>query len=127
MTAGAYGQAPKPKGRRWNASDPRYGSYRWRIRTRLPVLRRDGWRCWVQGCEAKGDVADHIRPVYPGMPDSEFFDQSRLRASCRAHNIARAYTGTEHEAAFGMVDRRRRPAARTSVITRDYTRKPKVW
>jgi hypothetical protein len=126
MTAGAYGQARKPKARRWSGTDRRYSTYRWRVKTRLPVLRRDGWRCWVSGCERRGDVADHIDPVGPFTTDAEFFDQSRIRASCRGHNLGRGFIGAEHEEQFGMIDRRRRPAARTAVITRDYTR-PRTW
>lgn len=68
--------------------DRRYGSRRWKA-TRLRVLHRDLWRCFVPGCQVTASVADHIIPVYPGMPDALFFDESNLRASCRHHNTAR--------------------------------------
>ena len=66
----------------------RYGTQRWR-RTRLRVLNRDGWRCYVASCMLRGSVCDHIAPVYDGMPDWEFYDESNLRASCQRHNTAR--------------------------------------
>lgn len=68
--------------------DPRYSGAKWR-KVRLAVLRRDLYRCWVVNCEVAGNVADHINPVYLGMPDSEFFDPQNLRASCKRHNTAR--------------------------------------
>jgi hypothetical protein len=50
------------------------------------------YRCQVvEGCEGVGDHVDHIRPVYPGMSDAEFYDISNLRAACRRHNLARYY------------------------------------
>jgi 5-methylcytosine-specific restriction endonuclease McrA len=70
-------------------TDPRYGSPRWK-RLRKAILARDLWRCWALNCPVSANVADHIRPTYPGMPDAEFFDPSNLRASCRIHNLARA-------------------------------------
>jgi hypothetical protein len=45
----------------------------------------------VKGCTTPANVADHIRPVHPGMPDAEFFSLGNLRASCRKHNIARGF------------------------------------
>lgn len=119
MTALAYGQRRQPAKRRWSTTDKRYGTYRWRFKTRLPVLRRDGYRCWVQGCARRADVCDHIDPVGPFTTDAQFYDQSRLRASCRSHNLARGYIGAEHEEQFGMVARR--GAKPTTVITRDYS------
>ena len=72
-------------------SDRRYKSPRWR-RVRLRVLARDAYRCRiVPGCDAHANVADHIQPVYPGMPDSLFFDPRNLRAGCRRHNVARGF------------------------------------
>ena len=64
----------------------RYGTTRWK-RVRLSVLRRDAYRCWVDGGPAS--IADHIMPWYEGMPDSLFFGMDNLRASCKRHNTAR--------------------------------------
>lgn len=72
-------------------TDRRYRWARWRT-VRLRVLERDGHRCRiVLGCREPGTVADHIHPVYPGMPDAEFFDLLNLRAACQGHNIARGF------------------------------------
>ena len=72
--------------------DKRYNSRRWRERTRPRVLRRDMWRCQiVEGCRELGDHVDHINPVYPGMPDHEFYDVDNLRAACRLYNLSRFY------------------------------------
>jgi hypothetical protein len=69
--------------------DKRYGTARWR-KVRLRVLMRDAYRCRIApGCPERATVADHIEPVYAGMPDSLFFDPRNLRAGCRQHNIAR--------------------------------------
>jgi 5-methylcytosine-specific restriction endonuclease McrA len=68
--------------------DKRYGTRRWKA-TRLRVLHRDLWSCFVPGCPVSASVADHIIPVYPEMPDSLFFDEMNLRASCKPHNTAR--------------------------------------
>jgi 5-methylcytosine-specific restriction endonuclease McrA len=68
--------------------DKRYGTRRWKA-TRLRVLHRDLWRCFVPDCPVSASVADHIIPVYPEMPDSLFFDEMNLRASCKPHNTAR--------------------------------------
>lgn len=65
-----------------------YNTKRWQT-LRLAVLRRDLYRCWVAGCQVMANVADHINPVYPGMPDAEFYDPANLRASCKRHNTAR--------------------------------------
>src|SRR6188768_3867312 len=71
-------------------SDRRYSTAKWR-HVRAIVLRRDGERCQiVDGCRNRGNVADHIIPVYPGMPDMEFYDLRNLRAACRQHNFGRA-------------------------------------
>lgn len=74
--------------RRRTAMDRRYGSRRWKA-TRLRVLHRDLWRCFVPDCPVSASVADHIIAVYPDMPDSLFFDEVNLRASCKPHNTAR--------------------------------------
>jgi hypothetical protein len=76
------------QGRKPHRGDPRYGTGLWQ-RTRKQVVT-PGAVCWVRGCTATPTVADHIRPVYPGMPDSEFFGLWNLRPSCRIHNLARA-------------------------------------
>jgi hypothetical protein len=69
--------------------DRRYGSRRWRI-TAKAVLDRDLHVCRiVKGCPRRAAVADHIIPVYDGMPDALFFDPRNLRAGCRPHNTAR--------------------------------------
>lgn len=128
MTTRTYGHPPAAKARRWSATDPRYRTYRWR-KLRLAVLRRDGYRCWVRGCPITGNVCDHIDAVSSTTTDAEFFDPTRLRASCRPHNIARAYAGPEFEAQFGMVARPGRVPVRqpSDVVTRDYTRRPRIW
>lgn len=69
-------------------TDKRYGSRRWK-RVRLDVLRRDRHSCFVRSCGAWADACDHIVPVYPGMPDVQFYSADNLRASCRQHNLAR--------------------------------------
>ena len=78
---------PRPNSRR--PTDKRYKLKRW-TDLRLRVLRRDLWACQlVPGCPWPATVADHIIAVYPGMPDSEFFDPANLQASCREHNLAK--------------------------------------
>ncbi len=128
--------------------DRRYKSPRWR-RIRLLVLARDGYRCYVLHCIAYANHCDHIKPVYGGMPDSEFYGMHNLRASCRHHNTARGVAARlERETAQGvaapprrtMFERprsfngasehdRRLPknisTSRTQVVTADYSRKPK--
>lgn len=113
MTYGRYGQSTAPKRRGWTTTDPRYGSYRWRVKTRPIVLRRDRYRCWAAGCERKADVCDHVKPVYPGMPDLEFYGLHNLRASCRAHNLARALLS---DAELGGTS-----------TSGPYTRKRRIW
>jgi hypothetical protein len=69
--------------------DRRYGTARWR-KLRIRILERDAWRCRIGiGCDITASVADHIEPVYEGMPDSLFFDPRNLRAGCKRHNVAR--------------------------------------
>ena len=43
-------------------TDKRYQAKRWR-QTRLAVLKRDGYRCWVTGCYRLANVVDHIDRV----------------------------------------------------------------
>jgi hypothetical protein len=70
------------------ADDKRYKTKRWKD-TRLRVLRRDGYRCWITGCQVRANVADHIVPSSLDMPDFEFYSMANLRASCKRHNTAR--------------------------------------
>jgi hypothetical protein len=125
MSGGTYG---KPKARRWSSTDRRYSSYRWR-KTRLAVLRRDGYRCWVRGSPQRGDVCDHIDAVTAATSDAEFYDPRRLRASCRNHNLARGYIGEAFEAQWGLTPRplQPRPSLRSGpasgVITGPYMRR----
>ena len=87
---------------RKDGKDPRYFGPRWR-RVRLVVLARDNYTCWVNGCPQYANVCDHILPVYPAMPDSEFFALSNLRASCKRHNTARGVAARlERETAEGI-------------------------
>jgi 5-methylcytosine-specific restriction endonuclease McrA len=85
--------SPQPnQPRAVRVTDRRYRTKRWE-RIRLRVLNRDGWACRVvQGCPKPATVADHVIPVYDGMPDSLFFDPANLRAACRNHNLARGLT-----------------------------------
>jgi hypothetical protein len=70
--------------------DQRYSRAWWR-RVRKRVLVRDGYRCQVEpGCPIPATVADHIVPVYQGMSDAEFHDETNLRAACQMHNQWRA-------------------------------------
>jgi hypothetical protein len=65
-------------------------------------------------------VPDHIIPVYPGMPDSEFFSEANARASCAKHNRARGWQTYAKRELAGLVDdgdKTRR------TIFRDYTRR----
>jgi hypothetical protein len=96
--------------------DRRYGSRRWK-QTRLRVLFRDLWRCFVPGCEVTASVADHIIAVYPEMPDSLFFDEMNLRASCKPHNTARGVAARLERELAGRSEasHRRAPAGFTEV------------
>jgi hypothetical protein len=55
-----------------------------------------------------GNVADHIRPVYLGMPNTVFYDRSNLRPSCRRHNLFKGHAENaacdEHDHAPGLPD-----------------------
>jgi 5-methylcytosine-specific restriction endonuclease McrA len=89
--------------------DKRYGTRRWKA-TRLRVLHRDRWACFVPGCGVSASVADHIEPVYPGMPNASFFNEANLRASCRHHNLRRGQVAQfERELAGEPVPERRNP------------------
>lgn len=90
--------------------DVRYGSRTWK-RQRLRVLNRDNWICRVvPDCTVRASIADHILPVYPGMPDDLFFGLDNLRASCRRHNWAR-----------GVAARLDRESGGSSALAKDYT------
>ena len=113
-------------------TDARYHSWRWR-KLSARVLKRDGYRCRiVPGCEVRATVADHVDPVYPGMPDAEFFDASRLRAACGPHNLWRGLAARAEAREGGRFFkgsetarlRRDSLSPRTSVMTRDYTKGP---
>ena len=80
------------------------------------MLIRDLWRCWVPECGGQANVADHISPVYVGMPDVEFYSESNLRASCRIHNIARGFSARLERDTGNMPERRRPLALRTSYV-----------
>lgn len=84
----------------------RYSSSRWRklaayIRQRDPM-------CYVVDCPQPVGAADHIIPATLDMPDSQFYDPTNLRGSCRRHNTARGVAARlERELAGGV-----RPAPR---------------
>src|SRR5690349_1821798 len=85
----SYGRPRRSEARTRSAPrDPRYGSARWR-RVSAEVRLRDGLCRIVPGCPKPAQVADHIFPVYAGMPDSEFFAKSNLRGGCKGHNTLR--------------------------------------
>jgi hypothetical protein len=91
------------------STDPRYHSSRWR-RTAQLVTRHGLASCWATDCYRTANVAGHIRPVYPGMPDAEFYDRSNLRPSCRRHNLLK-----------GFSEALERETSRT--VTADYSRR----
>ena len=85
--------------------DPRYGTFRWR---RLSKQTRTGARCYVPGCSEPVKAADHVVAVYPGMPDSQFYDPGNLRPSCFQHNVRRGVAARlERETADGVADQPR--------------------
>lgn len=103
-------------------TDRRYHTARWR-RVREQVLRRDGHRCRiVPGCDLPGNVADHINPVYPGMPDAEFYDPRNLQAACWPHNRGKAFEAAARRRAGQPRASRPQPGSRT--VTADFTRRP---
>jgi hypothetical protein len=84
---------------------------RWK-RTRLRVLNRDLWICRVvPGCPVRATVADHVVPVYQGMPDFLFFGLGNLRAACQGHNKARGFAPDVPQ-----------PSGPSAVVTRDYSK-----
>ena len=72
--------------------DKRYNSRRWRERTRPRVCvgTCGAARSW-RGVRSWGTTSTHINPVYPGMPDHEYYGVDNLRAACRLHNLSRFY------------------------------------
>ena len=97
----------KPNSRQ--PTDKRYKTKRW-LTVRKLVLNRDLWACQIApGCPWPATVADHISPVYPGMPDSEFYSPGNLRAGCREHNLARAVDYRMELALRGEADPPRPP------------------
>jgi hypothetical protein len=141
----AYGAAKVEPTYIRQKTDPRYGSSKWR-RVRLIVLDRDR-HCYVISCPERANIADHINPVYQGMPDREFYALTNLRASCKRHNTARGVAarlqreiegGVAPEPSrysFGKAAFLRRvgandaplanlsPSKRTTVVTADYSRR----
>jgi 5-methylcytosine-specific restriction endonuclease McrA len=69
-------------------TERRYYTKRWKD-TRLIVLRRDAYRCWVDNCPEYANQCDHIEAASPSLPDTQFYALTNLRASCRKHNTAR--------------------------------------
>jgi hypothetical protein len=92
---------PRPKPRQGGQGDPRYHTRRWK-ETRLRILRRDLWTCWVPDCAYPVNTADHIIPVTPDMENSLFFDPENLRASCRPHNVRRGVAARLERETAGM-------------------------
>ena len=106
-----YGAPPPVKSRKRWPSDPRYRSYRWRKLARSVVV--SGRSCWA--CPAPPTCCDHVRSVYLGMPDVEFFDRRNLRPSCRKHNLLKGSAEALQRDLGGAPDRP------STVITRGYT------
>ena len=97
MSAETWRKAPKRR------KDRRYGTRRWRwysdhVLGKSKHQRLPRYECWRPGCHRTATVADHIRPVYPGMPDHEFYSLANLRPSCDPCNRARGLIG---DAAWG--------------------------
>jgi hypothetical protein len=115
----AYGSPASVKSRKAWPTEPRYRSYRWRKLARSVVSASRS--CWA--CSAPATCCDHIVSVYPGMPDSEFFDRRQLRGSCRKHNLMKG-------SAEALQRDLAAPSGPSSVITSGYSRKrgrPRMW
>jgi 5-methylcytosine-specific restriction endonuclease McrA len=67
---------PPPK-----TADPFYASAEWRA-LREACLRRDGFRCVVEGCGRQAVVADHVVARRNGGRD----ELGNLRSLCRLHD-----------------------------------------
>jgi 5-methylcytosine-specific restriction endonuclease McrA len=102
--------------------DKRYGTRRWK-KVRLRVLHRDLWECFVPGCGVSASVADHIEPVYPGMPNAWFFNEANLRASCRRHNTARGVAARLQRELAGEAE----PLPPNPLITPFRRRAPRIY
>ena len=102
------------------ATDKRYGTRKWK-RVRLGVLVRDLYRCWVPGCPVSANVADHVMPASPDMPEWLFFDPSNLRASCKRHNLARGVAARLEQETRGVPD-----APRNPLVSRSSFMRPRV-
>ena len=113
-TPASHGPVDPKKSWQRGKRDRRYGLSRYR-NFRLRVLRRDSYRCFVNGCARYANVLDHIEPVRPDTPDWLFFSESNARAACPRHNSAR-----------GWQTYASRELGESAVVTRDYTR-PRVW
>jgi hypothetical protein len=72
---------------RTRTEDRRYHGSKWRRLAKIVVA--DAWKCWA--CPARATCADHINPVFPGMPDSDFYARRKLRGSCRRHNLQKGH------------------------------------
>src|SRR4051812_9970880 len=127
----AYGQRTVPRtGGRSRRTEDRYHGYRWTKLAR--AIRRRDPVCWVPGCGRATDAADHITPVYAGMPDAEFYDPANLRGSCQGHNLMRGLDAAKVEREGRFFNRTQNARLRrddlsprsTSVVTGDYTRRP---
>jgi 5-methylcytosine-specific restriction endonuclease McrA len=60
--------------------------HRWR-KLRAQVLREEGGRCYVAGCDAPATTVDHVVPVSEA-PHLRL-ERSNLRAACGRHNFGR--------------------------------------
>ena len=65
----------------------------WR-KVRQKVLQRDDYRCQIRahGCTQIAQEVDHILPVALG---GDWYDETNLRASCRACNLGRNRKATQ--------------------------------
>lgn len=68
----------------------------WR-KLRLLILKRDGYRCAIPGCEQRADQVDHIRPHSLGGSD----DPSNLASLCDYHHSRK--TAAEGHAARARI------------------------
>lgn len=76
------------------SDDPRYHTARWRT-TRTRIINRDGRRCAKPNCTTDmtqpGEThVDHINPLPPGAPDTQFYDEANLWILCKRHHFAKS-------------------------------------